>query len=170
MLSTRPRQQQRHSSSSCSSSINSSINSSNNSYSCSSNSNCSSNSSCNSISSSSSNSTSSNSSNTCWPFPPDQSHRAWVQSAWSMVDPLQPLSSVQLGRFSYLASYIYILYPFKYSDVHFSIKCNAPETYEPPTAPHSQIQQQQPPPPPPGAYYGEMMHGVQVSDPICIGS
>jgi len=160
MLSTRPRQQQRHSSSSCSSSINSS----NNSYSCSSNS------SCNSISSSSSNFTSSSNSNTCWPFPPDQSPRAWVQSAWSMVDPLQPLSSVQLGRFSYLASYIYILYPFKYSDVHFSIKCNAPETYEPPTAPHSQIQQQQPPPPPPGAYYGEMMHGVQVSDPICTGS
>ncbi|XP_033160600.1 mediator of RNA polymerase II transcription subunit 15 isoform X3 [Drosophila mauritiana] len=48
-------------------------------------------------------------------------------------------------------------------DVHFSIKCNAPETYEPPTAPHSQIQQQQPPPPPPGAYYGEMMHGVQAA-------
>nr|NP_648061.2 target of wingless, isoform F [Drosophila melanogaster]AAF50636.3 target of wingless, isoform F [Drosophila melanogaster] len=43
------------------------------------------------------------------------------------------------------------------------IKCNAPETYEPPTAPHSQIQQQQPPPPPPGAYYGEMMHGVQAA-------
>ncbi|XP_016934086.2 mediator of RNA polymerase II transcription subunit 15 isoform X1 [Drosophila suzukii] len=38
---------------------------------------------------------------------------------------------------------------------------NAPETYEPPTAPHSQMQQQQPPPPPPGAYYGEMMHGTQ---------
>ncbi|XP_017048487.1 mediator of RNA polymerase II transcription subunit 15 isoform X2 [Drosophila ficusphila] len=40
---------------------------------------------------------------------------------------------------------------------------NAPETYEPPTAPHSQSQQQQPPPPPPGAYYGEMMHGVQAA-------
>lgn len=42
----------------------------------------------------------------------------------------------------------------------------APETYEPPTAPHSQNQQQQqqqpPTQPPPGAYYGEMMHGVQV--------
>ncbi|KAH8314728.1 hypothetical protein KR074_012130 [Drosophila pseudoananassae] len=36
----------------------------------------------------------------------------------------------------------------------------APETYEPPTAPHSQTQQQQQQPPP-GAYYGEMMHGVQ---------
>ncbi|KAH8318482.1 hypothetical protein KR067_003943 [Drosophila pandora] len=41
----------------------------------------------------------------------------------------------------------------------------APDTYEPPTAPHSQNQQQQqqqpPTQPPPGAYYGEMMHGVQ---------
>ncbi|XP_020801656.1 mediator of RNA polymerase II transcription subunit 15 isoform X3 [Drosophila serrata] len=39
-----------------------------------------------------------------------------------------------------------------------------PESYEPPTAPHSQSQQQQQqPPPPPGAYYGDMMHGVQTA-------
>ncbi|KAH8379254.1 hypothetical protein KR009_003867 [Drosophila setifemur] len=40
-----------------------------------------------------------------------------------------------------------------------------PEAYEPQTAPHSQSQQQQQPQmqPPPGAYYGEMMHGVQAA-------
>ncbi|KPU78976.1 uncharacterized protein Dana_GF23553, isoform E [Drosophila ananassae] len=46
----------------------------------------------------------------------------------------------------------------------------APETYEPPTAPHSQNQQQQqqqpPTQPPPGAYYGEMMHGVQPASAV----
>ncbi|KAH8364877.1 hypothetical protein KR084_013030 [Drosophila pseudotakahashii] len=95
--------------------------------------------------------------------PPSVQYIATGPSSGGFLNGAGAISGIAAGRGPLQLAYYGAAPPSTAPPTATSILSNAPETYEPPTAPHSQIQQQQqqPPPPPPGAYYGEMMHGVQ---------